>query len=270
MPDLAELCTDLAAEHEDLDALVARLDAADFDRPTPAEGFLVRDQLSHLAYFDEAAARAVTDPAAFRAQASALASRSDPMEEHLERGRSLEPAALLRWWREARRAMLDVFARLDPSARVVWFGPDMGAASFVTARLMETFAHGQDIADALEVERPPTARLRHVAYLGYRTLRYSFAIRGLPEPVVPVRVELAGPSGESWAFGEAGAADLVRGPVLDFCLVVTQRRHLDDTELVVEGPVASQWMRIAQAFAGPPGPGRKPRRESGAARGTDR
>ena len=64
-------------------------------------------------------------------------------------------------------------------------------------------------------------------------------------------------TGEDWTWGDEGVVDQVRGPALDFCLVVTQRRHLDDTALEVEGPVAAEWMSIAQAFAGPPGPGRK-------------
>jgi uncharacterized protein (TIGR03084 family) len=123
---------------------------------------------------------------------------------------------------------------------------------------METWAHGQDVSDALAVVRPPSDRLRHVAFIGARTLPNSYQARGRPVPEVPVRVELRAPGGESWFFGPEGAADVVRGSALDFCLAVTQRRHLDDLDLELEGPVAVEWLSIAQAFAGPPGSGRKP------------
>ncbi|HEY4417880.1 MAG TPA: maleylpyruvate isomerase family mycothiol-dependent enzyme, partial [Pseudonocardia sp.] len=120
------------------------------------------------------------------------------------------------------------------------------------------WAHGQDIADALGVRREPTDRLRHVAHLGVRTAGFSFALHGRAAPSVPVRVELVGPSGDVWAWGDADAADRVSGDALDFCLVVTQRRNVADTGLEVVGPVATEWISIAQAFAGEPGPGRAP------------
>jgi uncharacterized protein (TIGR03084 family) len=134
----------------------------------------------------------------------------------------------------------------------------MSPTSMATARLMETWAHGEDVADALGVSRTPTDRLRHVAYLGVRTLRHSFATHGRPEPAEPVRLELVGPGGDLWAYGPADAANRLTGPALDFCLLVTQRRHRADLALVPAGPVADEWLDVAQAFAGPPGSGRPP------------
>jgi uncharacterized protein (TIGR03084 family) len=136
----------------------------------------------------------------------------------------------------------------------------MGAKSFLTARLMECWAHGQDVLDALGVERTATDRLRHVARLGFITRGWSYANRGLEPPPGEVRVELAGPSGESWCFGPEDAPSAVTGPALDFCLVVTQRRHVDDTDLRITGEVARDWLEKAQAFAGPPTDGPTPRR----------
>jgi uncharacterized protein (TIGR03084 family) len=124
---------------------------------------------------------------------------------------------------------------------------------------METWAHGQDVADALGIEREPTRRLAHVAQIGVRARPFSYMVRGLDPPLAGVKVDLEAPGGDRWSWDEDVTADVVLGPALDFCLVVTQRRHLDDTRLVVEGPNAVEWMRIAQAFAGPPGPGRQPR-----------
>jgi uncharacterized protein (TIGR03084 family) len=132
----------------------------------------------------------------------------------------------------------------------------MGARSFITARLMETWAHGQDVADALGVEREPSPRLRHVAHIGVRARPFSYANRKLPMPDREIHVALAAPDGDTWTWGDPSAADTVRGPALDFCLAVTQRRHVSDTALEVTGDAAQEWMSIAQAFAGPPGPGR--------------
>jgi uncharacterized protein (TIGR03084 family) len=135
----------------------------------------------------------------------------------------------------------------------------MSPASFVTARLMETWAHGQDVVDALGQDRPGTPRLRSVAEIGVRARPYSYAAQARPTPEVPVRVELVGPRGEAWAWGPSDATDMVRGPALDFCLLVTQRRHRDDLALESTGPYAQEWVGIAQAFAGARAAGRQPR-----------
>ena len=255
--DLEALCADLAAEHAVLDDLVAPLDDAAWDTPTPAKGWSVRDQISHLAFFDEAGRTAMTDPDAFTASLDEVV--ADPegyLNRAVQRGRSLPPAEVLAWWRSERTALLDAAAELDPKARLPWYGPPMAARSFVTARLMETWAHGQDVVDALGAERPATDRLRHVAHLGVRTRGFSYAVRGREAPSGEVRVELVGPASDAWTWGDESASDRVTGPALDFCLVVTQRRNVADTDLTVVGPLAEEWMAIAQAFAGGPGPGR--------------
>lgn len=254
-----ELLTDLRAETADLECLP--VGPHDWERATPAEGWMVRDQVGHLAFFDEAATRAVADPVGFRGSLEGLT--ADFVDRQAEEARALPVQGVREWFRTARGTMLETFATLGPKDRVPWYGPDMSAASFVTARLMETWAHGQDIADALGVRRTPTARLRHVATIGVRALPYGFAVRGLPVPLEPVRVELVMPDGTPWASGPESAADTVRGAMLDFCLLVTQRIHRDDTALEVSGETATAWMEIAQCFAGAPGKGRQPGRSQG-------
>jgi uncharacterized protein (TIGR03084 family) len=268
--DMTALIGDLAAETRDLDALLAPLAGPDWDLPTPAEGWAIRDQVSHLAYFDEAATLAATDPGRFRLEAEqAITVGADFTEVIARDHRHLPPAALRAWLNRARAAYLRVFAGLAPSARLPWYGPPMSAASSVTARLMETWAHGQDVADALGRRREPTARLRHVAHLGVATMAFSFQLRGKPVPQAPVRVVLTAPGGRDgpgtalWTWGPGDAANLVEGDALDFCLLVTQRRHRSDTALRATGPVADTWLDLAQAFAGPPGPGRPPRAGAG-------
>jgi uncharacterized protein (TIGR03084 family) len=266
------LLGDLRAESADLERLLVPDVSPDvspevrpgaWDVPTPAGGWAVRDQIAHLAWFDDAAVRAVSTPEEFRAEVrDALANGLDTDLLVHER-RSMPGEELLTWFREARRRMIATLAGADPAVRIPWYGPDMGLISFTTARLMETWAHGQDVADGLAAAgspavREPTARLRHVAEIGVRTRPWSYRVRGLPVPEAPVRVELTLPGGDMWTAGPAGADDVVRGPALDFCLVVTQRRHPADVSLAVSGPVGREWISIAQAFAGPPGAGRRP------------
>jgi uncharacterized protein (TIGR03084 family) len=263
---MTALLGDLAAESAELTAMLAPLAAAQWELPTPAAGWAVGDQVSHLAYFDEAATLTATDPARFRAEASALMEGGDDFTGDVARTyRQLTPAVLMDWLARARSDYIRVFSGLDPSERLPWYGPPMSAASSVTARLMETWAHGQDIADAVGWHREPTARLRHVAHLGVATRGFSFQLRGQPVPQAPVRVVLTAPDGSAWAWGPPDAADRVEGDALDFCLLVIQRRHRDDTGLRATGAVASAWLGLAQAFAGPPGPGRPSAAESSAA-----
>jgi uncharacterized protein (TIGR03084 family) len=280
MATLSDLLMDLDAEFGELMAVVGGLDdsAPEWDLPTPAEGWAVRDQISHLAFFDDAGRLAMTDPAAFAEMVERLVAVSgDPMEVHLAKGRSMGGDGLLDWWGTAHRAMVGEFAGADPSARVPWFGPPMGVLSFISSRLMETWAHGQDVCDALGVDRLPTDRLHHVAHLGVRARPFSYIVRGRDVPEGRIDVVLTGPEGDEWRWeiGNAGngagdgvgashkgdsdqgeAVAEVSGSALDFCLVVAQRRNLADTGLEMTGPLAEEWMSIAQAFAGPPGPGR--------------
>lgn len=255
--DMAELVADLDGETQDLEALLDGLTAEQWELATPAEGWAIRDQVSHLALFDEAATLSVTDPEAFRAQAARHEALAEDFAGVLAVEHRAMPAAELHaWFTRARREYVATFAALQPGARLPWYGADMGAASSVTARLMETWAHGTDVADALGIPREPTVRLRHVAHLGVGTRAWSFRLRGLAVPEAPVRVALDAPDGAVWTWGPDDALDRVGGSAEEFCLVVTQRRALDQTGLQVDGPVARQWLEIAQAFAGPRGRGR--------------
>jgi uncharacterized protein (TIGR03084 family) len=255
--DMAALAADLAAESAVTRALVAGLDEPGWHTPTPAVGWDIADQIGHLAYFDEVAVRAAIHPDEFRAELPTLMASMDP-DAIAARNRARTGAQLLAWFDGARSTLLNTFATVDPKKWLPWFGPDMSAASSLTARLMETWAHAQDIADALGVTREPTARLRHVAHLGVLTRGFSFVNRGQSVPETRVHVKLTAPDGTLWTWGQPDAPERVTGPALDFCLLVTQRRHRDDLALAADGASAQEWLTIAQAFAGPPGPGRRP------------
>lgn len=255
------LLDDLAAETESLLAVFDGLGEGPdgIDRVTPSEPWTIRDQISHLAGFDEKARIAATDPDRFVAAfADDFADGGDAlMESQFAAGRSRSPAGVVDWLRTERAALIAAFRELDPEERVPWYGPPMKTRSSAEARLMETWAHGVDVVDALGVVREPTNRLFHVAALGVKTFRFSFQNRGLDVPEARVRVDLTGTSGDVRTWNDE-STDVVRGPVEDFCLVVAQRRHLADTALDVSGPIAAAWMTHAQVFAGPPGPGRPP------------
>ncbi|HET7531396.1 MAG TPA: TIGR03084 family metal-binding protein [Mycobacteriales bacterium] len=247
--DIAAILDDLRAEHAELDALVA---GADLSTATPAAGWTVGDTVGHLWFFDREATRALTEPEEFSASVQqALASPEEfmalPEKAARELGHRL-PAV----WRETRAGLLAALTATDPAAKVPWYGPPMSPASFATARLMEYWAHGQDIADAVGVTRRPTARLRHICHLGVRTRGFSYAVRGRQAPAGDVHVVLRAPDGSTWEWGDPTAPNEVAGTAVDFCLVVTQRRMLADTALVVTGDDAREWMSIAQAFAGQP------------------
>jgi uncharacterized protein (TIGR03084 family) len=250
MTDVAEVAADLEAEQLALDDVVSRLPPEDWGRPTPSPGWSIADQIGHLTYFDGAAVLAVTDPEAFRSSTRGLTA-AGPAADERTLHRHLSASALLEEWRRNRRRLAAVGASLEDGARISWYGPSMSAKSFLTARLMECWAHGQDVVDAAGAERPATDRLRHVARLGYLTRGWSYANRGLEVPTRAVRLALVAPSGSVWLLGPDDAPDVVAGPALDFCLVVTQRRHVEDTHLEITGEAARDWLEKAQAFAGP-------------------
>ncbi|MGH3390741.1 MAG: TIGR03084 family metal-binding protein [Actinomadura sp.] len=263
MTDVSALLTDLTAEGDELDALVAGLGADGWALATPADGWTIAHQISHLAWTDRLAITAATDPRAFGALLTQT--EADPkglVEEGAAEGAGEDPNRLLERWRAGRRHVVDALTAVPAGTKLPWFGPPMGAASMATARLMETWAHGQDVADALGVERAPTHRLRHVAHIGVRTRDFAFRTHGRTPPATEFRVTLSTSAGEEWTWGQADAAQSVTGPALDFCLLVTQRRHRTDLDLAVTGADAERWLEIAQAFAGPPGPGRPAKRTS--------
>lgn len=240
------LLDDLRAESADLDALVAD---ADWSLPTPAAGWTIGHQISHLAWTDRMSLLAIADPVTFEV---ALAEGSLDMV-----GVGAAEGVTLERWRAGRDDLAQALSVVPKSMKLSWFGPPMSAKSMATARIMETWAHGQDVADALGVTREPTDRLRHVAHIGVRTIPFAFLVNGREAPRVPVRVELTGPSGQSWTWGPADADERISGAALDFCLLVTQRRHRDDLDVTATGVVVQAWLPIAQAFAGPPGAGRE-------------
>lgn len=256
-PVLDALLTDLATEGAVLDAVVSGLDEEGWRTPTPAAGWDVATQIAHLAWTDEVAVTAATDKPGW--DALVLEAIDDP-EGFVDRcalaGGAVSPEALLTRWRTSRSGLVETLQAVPEGVKLPWFGPPMSPTSMATARYMETWAHSLDVHEALGLAYDVTDRIRHVAHLGVRTRGFSFVTRGQEVPPADVLVTLTAPSGETWTFGSQDAPETVTGSAYDFCRLVTQRVHRDDTDLVAHGDGASAWLDIAQAFAGPPGAGR--------------
>jgi uncharacterized protein (TIGR03084 family) len=256
-PTAASVRVDLIAEQNALDQAVSSLTDEQWALPTASERWSVADQIAHLTYFDETAAWAVSDPDRFTASLDGLAdvfapdAPADTMDRlTLGALRALSTSNLLHAWRTNRRVLADAAATLADDDRVIWYGPSMGAKSFLTARLMECWAHGQHALDAVGIDRESTDRLQHIAQLGVITRKWTYLNRGDEMPAAAVRVELVAPSGATWTYGPDDAQQSVVGAAEDFCLVVTQCRHVDATGLTITGDDALDWMNKAQAFAG--------------------
>ena len=250
---------DLLADHGDevaaLDALLSTLSDDDWLKPTPAEGWDVRDSVAHLAVSDEMALECVLMdriPEGMQRGMDAVTAGLEAAamfeQELVERGRVLGPAEVLEWWRGGNVALREALAELDTSRRLLW-GPNlMSPASFVTARLMETWAHGLDCFDAAGVEPTDTDRLRHVALLGLKALPYAFMVAGLEGPG-PVRLKLTAPSGVQWLLGDDDAPTVIEATAADWCRVAVRRdRGGERDRLSGTGPDAENVIAHVRAY----------------------
>ncbi len=252
---------DFRAEADALADILNPLPETAWDSPTQFKGWSINDVIVHLHFWNRAADLSLQDPKAFRALADEVIAGMAQggmraVEDRLipERGPALFDA-----WQTLYRDMEGRWAALDPKTRMAWVGPDMSARSMMTARQMEHWAHGQEVFDLLGLEQPQSDRIRNIVILGVNTFGWSHQVHGLPVPDAMPQLILTAPSGEVWNFGPDDGPDRIEGEAVQFAQVVTQTRNIADTDLVVEGTVATQWMASAQCFAGspetPPAPG---------------
>jgi uncharacterized protein (TIGR03084 family) len=254
---LEQVLADVAAESDELDAIVSDLDDDQWHLETPAEGWTIAHQVAHLAWTDHVATLAATDKEGW--DAVVLEAMGDPtgfVDACAQEWSTRPRAELLETWRAGRARLREVLAAHPEGEKVPWFGPPMSPTSMGSARYMETWAHGRDVVDALGILVGPTDRIRHVVHIGTRTRDFAYTVHGRTPPAEPFRFELVAPSGEVWSHGPEDATQQVTGSAYDFCLLVTQRRNPAMLDLVAVGRDATEWMTIAQAFAGPPGSGR--------------
>jgi len=247
-----DLLNDLKQEHDYLGAILQILRPEDFDKDSLAEGWTVKDQVSHLAFFDEVAELSATDEQGFNVLKAELEQYQDPMEKHLRIARQSEFSYLINWYEVAFEKLFNTYKKISPEKSINWFGPPMSAMSMVTARLMELWAHGYDITVALGLEPSRTDRLRHICYLGYKTINWSFYVNGYKAPDRSFYIEVILPSGSVVCFGDASSENKVTGDAFELAAVVTQRLKVSQSSLKFSGPDAVKWLEIAQAFAGKP------------------
>ncbi len=235
--DSALALNDLVAEGEELDALVSAHD--DWTGATPAVGWTIGHQIAHLAAADATVVAAVRTPDAFDVV---------PQDSDLVAADGAARPELREEWRAGRAEVVAALREIPEDRGFPWFGAEVTAQLMAPLRLMETWAHGQDVFDALGVRRKPTARLRHVAFLGVTGRTLSFHAAGLPIPQEPFYVELTGPDGEAWAWGPQDARQRIQGSAEDFCLRVTHRRSRAETALTAVGDDANTWLDVARVF----------------------
>src|SRR4051794_13354440 len=244
MADVEEILSDLRVESEALERMVADLPPEGWRHATPAEGWSIAHQIGHLAWTDEVALIAATDPPAFGEVLKRAAREPRAVDHAAEQAAGAPPDELLERWRRSRTGLAHALRAVPAGTKLPWFGPPMSAASMATARSMETWAHGQDVADALGREHVPGPVLRQVAHIGVRTRDFAYVVNGRTPPSEPFRVELTAPDGEQWIWGPEDAVQVVRGLAVDFCLLVTQRRHRDDLAVEAIGSDADEWLGI--------------------------
>ena len=274
---MKQICSHLEEQYQEFDDLVSGLGVKLWQHRTPFYNWTIFDQVAHIAFFDHEALLAIQDPDRFR-------ERAEGVMDVIVSGRNLraytfnqllnlkllnlkllglklpglklpdskKPESLLLFWQNTRKSLIKRLNKITPKDRMPWYGPDMSGPSFVTGRLMEAWSHSQDVFDALRIRRINCTRLVHVAHIGVKTFNWSFILRKLQVPGITPRVELTGPSGKVWKWGEPDAMERVWGSAEEFCLVVTQRRNVLDTGLKSRGKNVAKWLTIAQAFAGVP------------------
>ena len=250
---MEQICADIEAETEALAGVVDGFTEHQWRAPTVAEGWDSCETILHLGATDWICYLAVSNPAGFAEVRARLANGEVSVHE-LVRSETNAKAGneLWRWFLEIRGSMVDALRKTEPKARITWLGPDIGARSLATSRLLETWTHSPDLADTFDVPYPPTDRLRHIAHIGYVTREFSYINRGMSMPDEPVRLELLSPNGESWTWGPSDAEQLVVSTAYEFCKVLTRRLPLRESTVETKGAFATEWMEIAQPWIEPP------------------
>jgi uncharacterized protein (TIGR03084 family) len=237
---------DLEAEQERLEALLEPLTDEQWAAPSAAAGWSVADVVLHLAQTEEAVAASIAN--ADRADLWERGERLlDSAVDDAVRAERASGAEVFQRWRTARRQSVAALRSADPEQRVPWAATPLKPRVLATTRLAEHWAHGLDITGPLGLPFPDTDRLRHVAWLGHRTLPYAFAVAG-SEPY-DVQCELTGPGGDVWRLGPQSADSIIRGPAGEFCRVGARRLPPEQTSLVTKGPHAMDALRVLRNYA---------------------
>jgi uncharacterized protein (TIGR03084 family) len=240
-----DILSDLVAEQQFLDQSLQRIPIKIWDYETPAKPWTVRDTIAHLANFEELAADVIAGGDAIKRWQTS--SDLDSLrKEAITKGRNMRPQDVIEWWRGGRAKVVEPLSHMSAEDRIDWIDGDMSARTFATYRLMETWAHGLDIYATLELEVEDTPRIRHVCWLGWKTLPYAFKDHGLDYE--PVRIELIGPGYSRWIFGPEEAENRIKGSASDWARIAVRRIEPEQTRLKVTGDVAQAALEVAKAY----------------------
>jgi uncharacterized protein (TIGR03084 family) len=242
-----EILSDLVAEQQYQDQFLQRTNIRDWKKMTPSAGWTIHDTVSHLASFEEYAYNALEEGGSRLVEADQYDNHDQFTLAGVVPGRTMRPQDVIEWWREDRAKVVDSLSRKSPAERVPWFAGDMSAKTFATARLMETWAHGLDIHTTMDAEPDDTPRLRHIAWLAWKTLPHAFQDAGQPYET-PIRVEVIGPAYAKYVFGPEDTDQVIKGTAGDWCRVAVRRRSPDDTSLKAQGPVAEMALKVVRAY----------------------
>jgi uncharacterized protein (TIGR03084 family) len=254
---------DMQAEAADLDRLLSTLTPEQWNATTKFKQWTVWDIVAHLHFFDLQAVYSATNLAKFGFEAlkmtPILMGKGNFRDYTRKKLAHLDGAKLHTAWKETCNEMCEKIGELDPVKPLKWYGPPMKAGTFINARQMETWAHSQAIYDLIGVQRDQSEIIKNIVEMGIRTYKWTFVNRKQEIPGDAPKVTLSAPSGAIWEYKPDSTNGHIQGSAFEFCQVVTQTRHIADTKLVVEGDAATQWMELAQCFAGapndPPAPG---------------
>lgn len=254
---MREILSDLVAEQQALDQFLQRINERQWTLPTSAPGWSIKDTVSHLAYAERFAAQAIEEGAAAIKKAK-ITDLETWTAIGVAEGREMRYQQVIEWWRNSRADVVDALSRMDGSDRVPWIAGDMSARAFATLRLMETWAHGLDVKDAMdglltfdEEEDDPiadTSRIRHIAWLGHRMLPYAFSEAGEDFPKGGIRLELMGPRYARWVYGPEDAEDVIKGIAGEWCRIAVHRLDYGATSLKAEGENAEIALQVVRTY----------------------
>lgn len=244
---MREILSDLVAEQQFLDQFLQRelKSIRDWDRPTPAKGWTIRDTISHLADYEEMAASVIAGSANLEKYQSSP-DLDEVRQEAVKKGRKMRPQDVIEWWRGGRAKVVEPLSHMTSSDRVEWLAGSMSAKTLATVRLMETWAHGLDIYAAMKVEVEDTPRIRHVCWLGWKALPYNF--KAANEDYTPVRVEVIGPGYAKWVYGPEDAENVIKGSAADFARLAVDRMDRSKSRLKIKGDAAEIAVKVVRAY----------------------
>jgi len=241
---LDDILTDLAAEYERLESILAGLTPDQWIMPSALDGWTMRDVVIHLAQTEEGVTESLSEPT------GEWTTRDVTLDQAIDARVHNDPtpaADTLERWRAASSASVAALGRADPTVAVRWAAAPLKPRTLATTRLAEHWAHALDICEPLDIALEDTERLRHIAWLGHATLPYAMGLADI-EPF-EVRCTLDAPSGATWTFGPESATEWITGSGASFCRVGARRLAGVDSGLAVSGPAAAQALSVLRNYA---------------------